>query len=73
VFCYLQPRFCTPVLNLALSGVVGLLALKLSLSTSTSFVNVGAFTAFTMVSVISSVVRQRQAGKQLGVLVRGLA
>jgi putrescine importer len=66
-FGYLHPRFRTPVFNLVLSGVVGLLALKLSLSTSTSFINFGAFTAFTMVnvSVISYFLRRRKAGQRL--------
>jgi amino acid transporter len=69
-FGYLHPRFRTPVLNLVLSGVVGLLALRLSLSTSTSFINFGAFTAFTMVnvSVLSYFVRERRAGRRPGVL-----
>ena len=66
-FGYLHPRFRTPVFNLVLSGVVGLLALKFSLSTSTSFINFGAFTAFTMVnvSVISYFLRRRKAGQRL--------
>jgi putrescine importer len=69
-FGYLHPRFRTPVFNLVLSGIVGLLALKLSVATSTSFINFGAFTAFTMVnvSVISYFVRRRKAGRRLGVL-----
>jgi putrescine importer len=67
VFGYLHPRFRTPVVNLALSGVVGLLALEFSLSTSTSFINFGAFTAFTMVNVcvLSHFLRQRRAGESL--------
>ncbi|MGR7026141.1 APC family permease [Geodermatophilus sp. URMC 62] len=67
VFGYLHPRFRTPVVNLALSGAVGLLALEFSLSTSTSFINFGAFTAFTMVNVcvVSHFLRRRRAGESL--------
>ncbi|GAA4389362.1 APC family permease [Tsukamurella soli] len=44
-------RFHTPVLNILLAGVIGLAAIFLSVSTSTSFINFGAFTAFTLVNV----------------------
>jgi amino acid transporter len=44
------------------SGVVGLIALKLDVATSTSFINFGAFSAFTCVNlcVIAMFVRQRR-------------
>jgi amino acid transporter len=60
-FAFVSPRFHTPVLNLVLTGVVGLIALGLSVSTSTSFINFGAFTAFAFVniSVITLYVRER--------------
>ncbi len=63
VFGYVSPRFQTPVANLLLTGAVGLLALGLSVSTSTSFINFGAFTAFAFVniSVIALYLRQRNA------------
>jgi len=60
-FAYVSPRFRTPVLNIVLTGAVGLVALFLSVSTSTSFINFGAFTAFAFVniSVIVLYLRQR--------------
>jgi amino acid transporter len=50
-FAYVSPRFHTPVINLVLTGAVGLVALGLSVSTSTSFINFGAFTAFAFVNI----------------------
>ncbi|GAA3613164.1 APC family permease [Microlunatus ginsengisoli] len=60
-FGFLSDRFHTPVLNIALCGVIGLGALFLDVTTSTSFVNFGAFLAFTLVnvSVIAYWVRHR--------------
>jgi len=61
VFGYLQPRLETPVFGIVLTGIVGLIALGLDVSTSTSFINFGAFTAFTFVnlSVIALYLRKR--------------
>lgn len=61
VFAYISPRYRTPVFNLLLTGAVGLIALGLSVSASTSFINFGAFTAFAFVniSVIALYLRQR--------------
>src|SRR4030095_10587036 len=58
---YIQPRFHTPVFVRALIGSVGLAALFLDVTTSTSFINFGAFSAFTLVnlSVIAHFVRHR--------------
>ncbi len=55
------------MINLILSGLVGLLALYFDPATSTSFINFGAFTAFTFVnlSVIGYFLRERQAGRSL--------
>ena len=50
-FGYLSPRFRTPALNLVLTGIIGLLALGLDVTTSTSFINFGAFTAFAFVNI----------------------
>jgi amino acid transporter len=63
IFGYLQPRFCTPVINIAFSGLVGLIALKLTVATSTSFINFGAFSAFTCVNlcVIAVFIRERRS------------
>ncbi|MCX2930538.1 APC family permease [Mycobacterium sp. CVI_P3] len=56
-------RFRTPVFNIALAGTIGLAAMFLNVATSTSFINFGAFTAFTManLSVIAYFVRHRDA------------
>jgi putrescine importer len=67
VFGYVQPRFRTPVFGIVLIGIVGLAALFLDVTTSTSFINFGAFSAFTLVnlSVIAHFVRHRpQDGRQ---------
>lgn len=70
VFGELSRRFRSPVFNIVIIGVVGLLALFLDVATSTSFINFGAFTAFTMVnvSVIVHFVRERRAGRSPNVL-----
>lgn len=51
LFGKLHEMWRTPVLNLVFVGVVGLLALTLDVTTSTSFINFGAFLAFTAVNV----------------------
>lgn len=64
LFGKLSDRFATPVFNIVLCGVIGLGALFLNVATSTSFINFGAFTAFTLVnlSVIGYFVRHRGSG-----------
>ena len=61
VFGFIHPRFKTPAINIAISGIVGLIALKLDVATSTSFINFGAFLAFTAVNLC--VVRIYLSGK----------
>ncbi|WP_423822263.1 APC family permease [Salinisphaera sp. SPP-AMP-43] len=51
VFGYVAPGLHTPVFSVALIGIVGLAALFLDVSTSTSFINFGAFSAFTLVNL----------------------
>ncbi|CAM4269112.1 Putrescine importer PuuP [Mycobacterium basiliense] len=51
VFGMVSAKFRTPVVNIVLTGAVGLIAILLSVATSTSFINFGAFTAFTLVNV----------------------
>ncbi len=67
VFGVISERFKSPVTNIVIIGVVGLVALFLDVATSTSFINFGAFTAFTLVnvSVVVYYFRQRAAGVQL--------
>ena len=50
-FGRLSDRFRTPTFNIVLCGLIGLGALFLDVATSTSFINFGAFTAFTLVNV----------------------
>ena len=50
-FAYILPRFHTPVLNLALMGAVGLLALFSTVANATSFINFGALTGFSFVNI----------------------
>lgn len=61
IFGHIHPRLRTPVYNLLLTGGVGLLALVLTVSSSTSFINFGAFMAFAFVniSVIAQFLRDR--------------
>lgn len=67
VFGYLNAKFRTPVFNLLITGAVGMVAVFLDVATSTSFINFGAFTAFTLVNVavIAYYLRQRKAGTRL--------
>ena len=51
LFGRLHPKFRTPAVNIALTGVIGLGAMLLDVSTSTSFINFGAFVAFTSVNL----------------------
>lgn len=50
-FGYISPRFGTPVNNLILTGLIGFIALFLTIESSTSFINFGAFTAFAFVNI----------------------
>lgn len=65
IFAAISGRFHTPVLGISIVGIVGLLALGLDVATSTSFINFGAFTAFTLVniSVIAHYLREKKAGR----------
>lgn len=51
LFGRLSERFGTPVGSIALCGVVALLALEMDVTTSTSFINFGAFLAFSLVNL----------------------
>jgi len=50
-FGTLSERYGTPVNSILLCAVVALLALKLDVTTSTSFINFGAFLAFSLVNL----------------------
>ncbi|MFE4672879.1 APC family permease [Streptomyces sp. NPDC056723] len=72
-FGALHPRTRTPVLCLLLTGAMCVLGLNISLATATSFINFGAFLAFTAVNacVVVHFVRHRGEGgvKVLGYVV----
>jgi putrescine importer len=75
---YVLPRLRTPAVSIVLIGVAGLGALFLDVTTSTSFINFGAFSAFTLVnlSVIAHFLRHRPgsgAGAVLGWILAPLA
>lgn len=61
VFGLVSEKFHTPWFNIGLAGLIGLGAIFLDITTSTSFINFGAFTAFTLVnvSVIAYFIRHR--------------
>ncbi|MNI49052.1 Low-affinity putrescine importer PlaP [compost metagenome] len=50
-FGTLHERFGTPINSILLCAAVALLALKLDVTTSTSFINFGAFLAFSLVNL----------------------
>ncbi len=51
IFGYIHPRTGVPVYNILLTGIVALTALFLDLLTTSSFINFGAFTAFTFTNL----------------------
>jgi amino acid transporter len=51
IFGKLHSKFNTPYINVIITGVIALLALKMTVATSTSFINFGAFSAFTFVNL----------------------
>lgn len=65
-FAYVSPRTRTPTFNLALSAIVGLLALVLTEEQGASLVNFGAFVAFTSVnaSVIATWLASRDGERR---------
>jgi len=50
-FGWLSPRFGTPMLCIVLMGLIALFALFMDVTTSTSFINFGAFLTFIMVNL----------------------
>lgn len=67
---HVVPRWRTPVVAITLIGLAGLGALFLDVTTSTSFINFGAFSAFTLVnlSVIAYFLRHRPQDGFRGIL-----
>jgi amino acid transporter len=64
VFGKLHATFQTPVANIVLCGLVALLALLMDVATSVSFINFGAFLAFTSVNL--AVIARFYLGKKTG-------
>ena len=48
---YLSPRYKTPVVGIVLIGLTGLIGLFMDVTTSASFINFGAFSAFILVNL----------------------
>jgi amino acid transporter len=71
LFASLHAKWHTPIFNLVLVGIVGLLALTMDVTTSTSFINFGAFLAFTAVnvSVIALYLKNDKQVRPLGILI----
>lgn len=61
LFGVLHPRFHTPVFSIVLTGLIGVVALFLDVLSAASFINFGAFIAFTMVNVSVIVLYFRDA------------
>ncbi|KMY55744.1 amino acid permease [Bacillus sp. FJAT-27231] len=51
IFGFIHQRFSTPILNLVTVALIALLALKMDIATSTSFINFGAFVTFIFVNL----------------------
>ncbi|WP_240511867.1 APC family permease [Paludifilum halophilum] len=68
-FGSIHPRLKTPIFNIVFLGVLALSALFLDLTTATSFINFGAFTAFSFVnlSVIVHYFRKERTNSLLSV------
>lgn len=65
-FGYISPRFKTPVVNIVLVGLVMLAAMKFDISTSTAFINFGAFTAFFAVNAAVIALLTRNSAERKG-------
>lgn len=68
-FGRLHAKFKTPYVSIILVGIVGLLALKLDITTSTSFINFGAFLAFIFVNLCAVVSYFRMPQQERTVLI----
>lgn len=51
IFGSIHSKFKTPIFNIVMIAVIGMLALFMDMSTSTSFINFGAFITFTFVNL----------------------
>lgn len=51
IFGFIEKRSQTPIFNLLFIGVVGIVGVFMSISTSTSFINFGAFISFAFVNI----------------------
>ncbi|WP_034640543.1 APC family permease [Desulfovibrio inopinatus] len=70
LFGHLNARFHTPEFNIILTGAIGIVALFLDVLSAASFINFGAFVAFTMVnlSVVFMYYKNERARAQYNVL-----
>ncbi|MBM7570105.1 APC family permease [Aquibacillus albus] len=51
LFGFIHPKSRTPVINIMIIGIIGFLAIFLDITTSTSFINFGAFITFIFVNL----------------------
>ncbi len=51
LFGFIHEKYKTPAINIAIAGAIGLIALAIDITTSTSFINFGAFIAFIAVNL----------------------
>lgn len=51
IFGFIAPTTRVPAFNLGMVGIIGLLAIAMDITTSTSFINFGAFITFTFVNI----------------------
>lgn len=70
IFGVIHPKLRTPIINIIIVAVIGFLALIMDVSTSTSFINFGAFIAFAFVnlSVIGHYFVQKKQRSGLGII-----
>lgn len=66
-FGQLSERWQTPVFNTVLTGAVGLIGIVMSVETSTSFINFGAFIGFAMVNLSVIFYWSKHRGERLSV------
>src|SRR5699024_4683544 len=69
VFGFVSSSTNTPVFNLVMVGIIGTLAIAMDITTSTSFINFGAFITFTFVNITVIahyfVYKKKRKGKNL--------
>jgi len=70
IFGYIEKKRQTPIFNLMFIGIIGVIGIFMNVSTSTSFINFGAFISFAFVNLSVIVfyfvkLKQRQGMKRI--------